>query len=566
MKSQRPFLDRVVFLISIVIMCILCGVNVSAQDPASSMTQNSVSSNDNQPVTVPMPPTDEISKDETGRRIGDRFPLNTALPSAYLTFERKEEEIEEDNNKPVTFVWLRFHNNTNWRVSLKMGGGERPDEVKLVYDILDKNNKVMEQSDCTVCSLNWLEKDKSVPFKIPLEYFKNSAAMRISYTFEGEDSPSTRAQEALRYVYFDTSFLAKEQANVLLKENKTDKSVDTMPVSVRQKQDEFGRKITNFLNTSEELRNYSKNGYTSTFTGDFRSIPKALNNELNLAFPECKFYIAKMRVLIDAPSKDYNLILVTNAFTGYVKGFVWGNYWTICPSNSFKKILKGQQAKSEEDALSKVKTFAKLIVYTNNDQIGDAKIQNGEVNVELIRGKGVLGILKVRMNKNFKFESLVITDAKGKNLKCFVVAENDSKSFGVKRIVLTVPKIAQKTEPAGDEPSADKDQLNSENARRIAEKFVACSGFTTKQLQSSECKKYNLSCDDSTFPCEILEEKAYGFFQEQQNGKKGWTIVFRTRGKLKSKTTGIAVTMDQDGIDVKISKTKVFLKLVENKY
>jgi hypothetical protein len=113
---------------------------------------------------------------------------------------------------------------------------------------------------------------------------------------------------------------------------------------------------------------------------------------------------------------------------------------------------------------------------------------------------------------------------------------------------------------------AQSNRISSEDARRIAEEFAGCSGYTTRKLQSVECEKYDISCDDSAFPCQFLKRKAFGFFQEQQNGEKGWTIVFRTRGKLKSKTTGIAITMKPDGTDVKIQKTKVFLKLVENQY
>lgn len=108
--------------------------------------------------------------------------------------------------------------------------------------------------------------------------------------------------------------------------------------------------------------------------------------------------------------------------------------------------------------------------------------------------------------------------------------------------------------------------ISSEDARRIAEKFIACSGYTTKRLQPEECGEYKVNCNNQTILCKSLERKAFGFFQEKQNGEKGWTIVFRTRGKLKSKTTGLKITMNPDGTEVKIEKTKVFLKLVENKY
>ncbi|CAN5415989.1 hypothetical protein BH10ACI3_BH10ACI3_06990 [soil metagenome] len=113
---------------------------------------------------------------------------------------------------------------------------------------------------------------------------------------------------------------------------------------------------------------------------------------------------------------------------------------------------------------------------------------------------------------------------------------------------------------------AQSGSITSGDARRIAEKFVSCSGYTTRTLHQVQCGGWNVSCDDHTFPCKFLETKAFGYFPERQNGEKGWTIVFRTRGKLKSRTTGTKITMNLDGSKVKIEETKVFLKFVENKY
>lgn len=143
---------------------------------------------------------------------GDAFRLNKSLPSIYLTFERKEEEKGKVDNEKKTFIWLRLHNNTRWRILLDMSGGVKPNETSLFYEILDENDVVIEEIICTVCSFNWLKSGKTIPFKIPIEFFKNSKAMRISYNYEWEDSPySMRGQEPTHYVYFDTDFLAKEQ-------------------------------------------------------------------------------------------------------------------------------------------------------------------------------------------------------------------------------------------------------------------------------------------------------------------------------------------------------------------
>lgn len=192
------------------------------------------------------------------------------------------------------------------------------------------------------------------------------------------------------------------------------------PLSAQEKQDEALKKITAFLNGSEELRNYSANGFTSQFTGELRSLPNEIQSELNQNFPQFKFYIAKMIVLIDAPPQKYDLILIANALSGEIDGFVWGNYWTLRPSKSFQLLLKGQQAKSNDDAIVTVKTFGKLIGFANNGKIGDSKIHNGKVKVELIRGEGVFSILEVEMNKCLQFERMTITEPNGEELKYFV--------------------------------------------------------------------------------------------------------------------------------------------------
>ena len=64
-------------------------------------------------------------------------------------------------------------------------------------------------------------------------------------------------------------------------------------------------------------------------------------------------------------------------------------------------------------------TYA-MYIFTNNDKIGSAKIQNGKVKVEMIRGEGVFGILEVKIDKNFKFDRLTITEPNGEKLKHFV--------------------------------------------------------------------------------------------------------------------------------------------------
>src|ERR1044072_636645 len=85
--------------------------------------------------------------------------------------------------------------------------------------------------------------------------------------------------------------------------------------SSQNKQDLEIRAATNFLNTSDELQNYSKNGFTSTFTGKFLPISQSIQTELGKNLPEYKFRVAEMNVDIDPPRKKYKLILIMEADT-----------------------------------------------------------------------------------------------------------------------------------------------------------------------------------------------------------------------------------------------------------
>jgi hypothetical protein len=187
-----------------------------------------------------------------------------------------------------------------------------------------------------------------------------------------------------------------------------------------QKSEATPTKLRTFLETGEELRNYSRKGYTSNFTGELRPIPENVEIALNKDLPEYKFHIAKMSVLIDPPQKSYDLILITSANSGEVQSFLWGQYWMMPPSSSFGQLLTGHQAKSTEDALNKVKSLAKLIAYTASAEVGQATAKHGKLNVELLRGKEVFGILELKIDKRLRLGRLAITGPNGKRLRYFV--------------------------------------------------------------------------------------------------------------------------------------------------
>jgi hypothetical protein len=179
-------------------------------------------------------------------------------------------------------------------------------------------------------------------------------------------------------------------------------------------------KVRTFLETSDELRNYERNGFTSSFTGELRPIPENIQFQLKKNLPDYQFHIAKMSVLIDPPQKKYDLILITSANTGEVKSYLWGQYWMIPAATSFDQLLAGRRAKSKEDAINKVTSLAKLIAYAATAEVGEAKVKQGKLNVELLRGKEVFSILELKLDKQFKLGRLSIKGPNGKDLRHFV--------------------------------------------------------------------------------------------------------------------------------------------------
>lgn len=178
-------------------------------------------------------------------------------------------------------------------------------------------------------------------------------------------------------------------------------------------EDARGSKAVEFLNTSKELRG----NYSYRFTGEFRPIPADLQAELNHAFPQYDFLIASLIVTLDFPPKKYDIILVADSATGEIVSYVWGDYWTLGPSKSFKWILRGQKAQTKDDAVNQVKSLARLLAYAANDyqnnEVGRVIVKSGRVWAELIRGGGVFRVIEAKVDKQFKFGALSIAPPRG---------------------------------------------------------------------------------------------------------------------------------------------------------
>jgi hypothetical protein len=70
-----------------------------------------------------------------------------------------------------------------------MSGGQnkRRGDVGLFYDIVDNEQKVVEQNQCHVCSINIIGSGKSVLFGVPSDSFSKDLSLRLTFSYEWED-------------------------------------------------------------------------------------------------------------------------------------------------------------------------------------------------------------------------------------------------------------------------------------------------------------------------------------------------------------------------------------------
>jgi hypothetical protein len=158
--------------------------------------------------------------------------------------------------------------------------------------------------------------------------------------------------------------------------------------------------VEEYLKTTPEIEYH----YDFRFTGKFRPIPDDLKSDLQQAFPEYRFLIAKVLGIFHPPYKEYHMILVIDSKSNVVKSFVWGEFWMLPTASTFKNILKEHKVKSKEEAINHVKLLARLILYTIDGEVGDAAIQGETLRISLLTTKTKpISTLEVKVNKKFRF-------------------------------------------------------------------------------------------------------------------------------------------------------------------
>jgi hypothetical protein len=120
--------------------------------------------------------------------------LDSKKPSAYITFEKFDKRkpfTQEESNEGV---WLRFHNNTKWKIYLKTFGNETENNsYKIPYQVklLPSQNSEVKESQIPKGyrlsnSVHEIESGKSLLFSIPKEHLANGFYITIDFSYDWE--------------------------------------------------------------------------------------------------------------------------------------------------------------------------------------------------------------------------------------------------------------------------------------------------------------------------------------------------------------------------------------------
>lgn len=135
-------------------------------------------------------------------------------PNVYVNFER------EGNRKPLKTgdsnkgIWLRFHNNSKWKVGFCMfdipkeyGDKELNYEVERFENTKELKETPVASDPEGSCSLVFIESGKSVLFSVPREHLAEGLAIKIQFRYEWETDPDgfTNELEPKHYAYFYSS-------------------------------------------------------------------------------------------------------------------------------------------------------------------------------------------------------------------------------------------------------------------------------------------------------------------------------------------------------------------------
>lgn len=168
------------------------------------------------------------------------------------------------------------------------------------------------------------------------------------------------------------------------------------------------QRIAGFLKTNWEVRTETNEWQ---FTGKFIAGPEQLQNELLNSFPKHRFSLVEMNFCGHIPCHQYPLIIMTDARSGEVVGFVRHLNWGFA-SKSFNHLFDIYQASSREDLENRLIILGRLIASTDErGSLGRIRRKKNVLSAELLWGGGVWRILELKFDSKLRIKRMNLIDA-----------------------------------------------------------------------------------------------------------------------------------------------------------
>lgn len=142
-----------------------------------------------------------------------RVRLNKKRPTVYLTYERSGVRPPLFNGESNKRIWLRLHNNTKWKLVLRVNGV--PDssygDAIVFYEVERTEGSGFTPIGYSshVASIIKLKGGNSLVFSLPQEHLEKGLAIRVRYNYEWElhENDSLSSNEPCHSVTFNSSDL-----------------------------------------------------------------------------------------------------------------------------------------------------------------------------------------------------------------------------------------------------------------------------------------------------------------------------------------------------------------------
>ena len=167
-------------------------------------------------------------------------------------------------------------------------------------------------------------------------------------------------------------------------------------------------KIVEFLKTNWEVRTDTNEWQ---FTGKFISLRSQLENDLQRSFPKHRFSLAEMRFVGHIQGSNYPLIVITDAESGDVVGFVRHLNWGFA-SKSFTHLFSSYHADTKEALERRVLLLGTLIASTDQrGNVGRVKRKKHALSVELLWGGGIWRRLEAHFDSSLCITRMALMNA-----------------------------------------------------------------------------------------------------------------------------------------------------------